>query len=1084
MASLKSKRPTKKHDEFTLVEDDAIISGARTCSGQNKWSIVKLKFPVELANRNRTQIRCRWNVLQSRQADQAIATASASTTGFTLTPSRVTPLQAAVQVRQAPFPTSSPTATAQTLTTSQYLQMMTTLPNHITNPNSNVIEVLTHLLDDNDSPNHYTSVFGQYIATCRAKNFILYTTSTVRDIKAKRPCLQLQRLMSLFEELDGSMSAINGMLCGKLRSCVLNFEVNDNDHEEGGGSGWSSTFRVRKSYKEHSLAFGRLLVYLDHFKCEILLKYKIQVSGDGYSQEKYVQQGLIAKLLFELTMETVPDGDTLPFICGFALFDCFHIQHGNLKLKALNCMSKIFSSILYLMREGVVACASMMVNNNKAELAVSMIKSSKDQASTNRISPWIRITKELQRRIPKYSETMIDSDSNISYLGLHITHDKYSRLIPSLLQKFKSIFSVLFDGDDWRAFFDPSYKIHIDKNWYRNCNISVTKLLAVDPTATIIHLHSLELATTVRDEIEMPVQELVSEIELATYACGGGAERASTVKEMTVNQVMLHGPHLYFDLVHDKQASVMTRKVSPNRKQMPPSLVNCFFLFRRICLALNLDGDGRVIPTIPNRQETMILALCRHLDLDPHDVGLPELRQFFAAISNMAYSNNNKVVADLAGAKSNNHTHAVHVKNYSSFATGLEYTRFKQFHLLLGEAPYSAPSKQSHRHPINESDVYEALRFLLSDNEAEFHGNAQLSMVLQCCPTQQHHEFFILPCGHGKTMSIMIPLALEKMHHLFCGCRIIIVPYGFLMCSLLESMNATLKKLEVTIESCHGSQINKFRIPYVTQDDLPDILILTVNAASNLIRYHKDKLLLWGGNNYLRGIWIDEVQTIFDELGYRTEEYNMLRRLAIFNIPVKLLSGSLIPTMMSMVLKYYNLQNSTEDSASLDLTDTEHPQPQNLLGPDISLFIETVQDSIQGTIDLIQRYKREFDDKSVHVICASKDAGIKIYDKLKHDKTAAIVTGETLSTDRQQVATQWYIGRVTTLITTTCGLVGNESKNLGAVFVVGPIYNLSNLVQAIGRLRPKYRGIHSQVFQIITNRDAISTKQCKHSFPS
>ena len=61
MASLKSKRPTKKHDEFTLVEDDAIISGARTCSGQNKWSIVKLMFPVELANRNRTQIRCRWN---------------------------------------------------------------------------------------------------------------------------------------------------------------------------------------------------------------------------------------------------------------------------------------------------------------------------------------------------------------------------------------------------------------------------------------------------------------------------------------------------------------------------------------------------------------------------------------------------------------------------------------------------------------------------------------------------------------------------------------------------------------------------------------------------------------------------------------------------------------------------------------------------------------------------------------------------------------------------------------------------------------------------------------------------------------
>lgn len=481
MASLMSKRPTKKHDEFTLEEDNAIVKGVHICSGQNKWSHIKLMFPVELANRNRTQIRCRWNVLQSKNASQAIATASASTnpagslspytsphpqqlptcqtlpvsqfahlqpaqvqtqpqpatalvphlqqaqvqgqtinqvqlpratqpqpttaqvhvptnqvtTGFTWAVQKATPIaltsrarvtfqrQNEVQVQRAPFPASSPTATAPTFTTAQYLQLMTTIPNHITNPNSNVIEVLTHLLDDNDSPNHYTSVFGQYIATCRATNFILYTTAKIRDIKAKRPVLELQRLMSLFEELDSSMSAINGMLCGKLRSCVLNFEVNDNDCEEGGASGWSSTFRVRKSYKEHTLAFGRLLVYLDHFKCQILLKYKIQVSGDGYSQERCLEQGLIAKLIFELAMETVQDGDTLPIICCFALFDCFHIKNGNLKLKALNCMSKIFSSILYLMREGVVACASMMVNNNQAELAVSMIKSSKDQAATN-----------------------------------------------------------------------------------------------------------------------------------------------------------------------------------------------------------------------------------------------------------------------------------------------------------------------------------------------------------------------------------------------------------------------------------------------------------------------------------------------------------------------------------------------------------------------------------------------------------------------------------------------------------------------------------------------------------------------------
>jgi hypothetical protein len=494
-----------------------------------------------------------------------------ATTSLTCATSRVVPLTSTATVTSqgratvpAPYPISSTTAIfpTPTLTTAQYLQLMTTIPNHITNPNSNVIEVLTQLLDDDDSPNHYTSVFGQYIATCPAKSFIQHMTVMVRDIKSKRPDLELERLMSLFQELDSSMSAINGMLCGKLRSCVLNFEVNDTDHEEGGASGWSSTFRVRKSYKDHSLAFGRLLVYLDHFKCPILPKYKILVSGEGYSQDRCVEQGLIAKLLFELTMEKVPDGDTLPIICCFALFDCFHIQHGKLKIKALNCMSKCFSSILYLMREGVVACASMMINNNQAEHAVAMIKSSKDQVATNRVSPWIRCTKELQRRIPKYSETMIDSDRNISYLGLHITQDKYSCLIRNMLKRCKSIFSVLFDGDDWKAFFDPSYKIQIDKKWYRNCNISATKLLANDPTP--IHLHSLKLASTERDKIEKSLQELVSEIELACYGCSGGAERESTVKAMTVNQLMLHGHHLYFVLVHDKNSSVMTKKVSAN----------------------------------------------------------------------------------------------------------------------------------------------------------------------------------------------------------------------------------------------------------------------------------------------------------------------------------------------------------------------------------------------------------------------------------------------------------------------------------------------------------------------------------------
>ena len=274
MASLLSKRPTKKHVEYTSIETDAVINGVKIL-GDNpgRWAEIKRMFPAELAQRSSLQIRDHWlvvkrrltlndaqestaqvlNITSPQQAQQLSTRQTFPTsqiafrlpaqvqvqpiapvtlraiqqqpttalvshlqpaqvqtqpqpattlvphlqqaqvqgqpiapvhvpmnqvpTGFTSTASRVTrPLvhtmatvspqgEAAVQVWRAPFPTSSPTATAPTLTTSQYLQMMSTLPNHITNPNSNVIEVLTHLLDDNDSPNHYTSTVRPTIST-------------------------------------------------------------------------------------------------------------------------------------------------------------------------------------------------------------------------------------------------------------------------------------------------------------------------------------------------------------------------------------------------------------------------------------------------------------------------------------------------------------------------------------------------------------------------------------------------------------------------------------------------------------------------------------------------------------------------------------------------------------------------------------------------------------------------------------------------------------------------------------------------------------------------------------------------------
>ena len=375
MDSVLSKQTTKKHDKYSSIEDSAISNGVEQL-GSGQWVAIKRMFPTELAKRSRCQIRDRWRVIKptlsttpsapdatalsllalvstssriaisqvkspstpasiSTSTSTTLPTASVTTTAppvqaHTLSPA--TPAACTVQAVLATLPTTttSSSPSTQTFTPAKLLHMMKTLPSHITRPNHNVVEVLSLLVKCGDSPQQYTNVFGQYIAACRAPDFVVYMTTKVMAINsvAKVPCAELQNLMQLFKVFDDSIGAINGMLCGHLKACVINFEVSDVIQEEGAPR-YASEFRVRKSYHDHTNVFRRLLNYLDYVNCPILQKYKYCVSGVGYSKVTSIEQAQVGRLLYELAVEEVYDGDQLTIVCCFALFDCFHIKKTN-----------------------------------------------------------------------------------------------------------------------------------------------------------------------------------------------------------------------------------------------------------------------------------------------------------------------------------------------------------------------------------------------------------------------------------------------------------------------------------------------------------------------------------------------------------------------------------------------------------------------------------------------------------------------------------------------------------------------------------------------------------------------------------
>ena len=91
------------------------------------------------------------------------------------------------------------------------------------------------------------------------------------------------------------------------------------------------------------------------------------------------------------------------------------------------------------------------------------------------------------------------------------------------------------------------------------------------------------------------------------------------------------------------------------------------------------------------------------------------------------------------------------------------------------------------------------------------------------------------------------------------------------------------------------------------------------------------------------------------------------------------------------------------------------------------------------------------------LVTATKAAAGEIYTVISQLCDCALVTSDLSKEDTMGIATMWEQGKFRVLISTTSGLVGNENGECRHLVVVDYIYNLFNVVQSIGRLRPSQR---------------------------
>ena len=205
-------------------------------------------------------------------------------------------------------------------------------------------------------------------------------------------------------------------------------------------------------------------------------------------------------------------------------------------------------------------------------------------------------------------------------------------------------------------------------------------------------------------------------------------------------------------------------------------------------------------------------------------------------------------------------------------------------------------------------------------------------------------------------------------------------------------------------------------------DDLPDLLVLTIDAASILLLHHAGLFKRWGQKKMVNRIFIDEAQQYYGEIDLRSP-MSSLRHIGRYGIVVVVLSGTLSQDLVPPLMNYYGLGESQEIYRSVGLDQS----PIQALPHITHLECLTNKELLDKACYFAQ--KRVADNKGdVQIVCASKSQAKEIHQRLGKDSTALLVTGDTPAADMEQSSKEWYDGKASFLVTTTCGTLPSKTN--------------------------------------------------------
>lgn len=778
----------------------------------------------------------------------------------------------------------------------------------------------------------------------------------------------------------------------------------------------------------------------------------------------------VPRLLQALFVEPVGSGFEHPIIVEYCLARAFRNKISGLSMIKCDLASSQVAATMSILRAGL--CSTIVsFPTTMDEEAPKLCQQARTSRVSNILCPFIRQLKEMHQRKGTKRFKTVSPEGDIAVDGFEFKKTVWSKLIANVFNVCKQLLSQLLVGDDWAFVLDPRLPISVFVVDYK----TVTFQLSVNDE-TVYHSRDVQLKIVFE---KSALDRLASYLSFAFFGLGGGATRGTEVDLISLSNAKWHRNTIYYNTYSNKSFSYRSQNVDvPVEHKLPAVIARCYLLFR---LLVNLRDDLELTKLIPLTRESKhsLSDATTELFNFPLVPTTTQVRQFFTSISDYLFPDKNwdgVLCANSDVAEMAAHSASTHRTSYSTTIVNGRESVYRIFHLELGAEVGGGLASRSI--VFSKQLLLQGLSLLVGP-KARFTCPEQERLVELVANSHDRHAYAGLPCGTGKSMAWMVPAVARVLAGRSRKMIIVILPYKFLLqYHLATSRSKVDTVIDMELEGFDGQDIKEGTLPLLLQESqlLPNILFLSLEAMVNLIRFHSPKMKEWVALGLIQRIVVDEIHTLLAE-SFRSA-YDFLPSLVTFEVPLIIMSGTVPRPLVPFLIRHLGM------SADSELADVDLIHCDDCLGAfpsDFEFIVEQderwVVKAVRDVVSILGSHPLQ----GVHVLTSSKKLGESFFNKMSATFLCRWVSADSTSAEQTEIAKEWSEGKFQILVSTTIALVGNENSQCHHVIMLGYMFSLMNVIQAIGRLRPAQRqgGSSFRIFVPVLGGSTFATMEEK-----